>query len=105
MSPDPELVSRRDRLLERFAVLQSDLGGLYYEMAIRDHIREDVLARKAAELQRVDVELAQVERMLRGDEAPGDACPSCGTLSGRADQFCSQCGHPLHVHTNGRARV
>ena len=68
--PDPELVTRRDRLIERFAVMQSDLGGLYYEMAIRDHLRLDILARKAAELQRVDSELAQVERTLRGDGAP-----------------------------------
>jgi len=106
MPEDPEIVGRRDRLLERFAVLQSDLGGLYYEMAIRDHVREDVLARKAAELQRVDIELEQVERMLRGDAAPGHACPSCGTPSGRADQFCSQCGHRLHAsHVNGDARA
>ena len=104
MPEDPELVARRDRLVERFAVLQSDLGGLYYEMAIRDHVREDVLARKAAELQRVDVELAHVERMLRGDATPGQACPSCGTPRGRADQFCSQCGHPLQAaHVNGNA--
>ena len=104
MSEDPELAARRDRLIERFAVMQSDLGGLYYEMAIRDNVRLDVLARKAAELQRVDVELAQVERVLRGDEPlAADPCPSCGTLSGRADLFCAQCGHPLHAHTNGTA--
>ena len=67
--PDPELLARRDRLIERFAVMQSDLGGLYYEMAIRDHLRLDILARKAAELQRVDFELAQVEELLRGESA------------------------------------
>ena len=101
---DPALIERRDRLIERFAVMQSDLGGLYYEMAIRDHVRHDVLARKAAELQRVEIELAQVERILRGEDVlAGEPCPSCGTVSGRADMFCAQCGHPLHGHTNGTA--
>ena len=99
---DPELLVRRDRLIERFAVLQTDLGGLYYEMAVRDHVRHDVLARKAAELQRVDIELAQVERVLRGDDGlAGSPCPSCGTVSGRADVYCSQCGHPLRAAGNG----
>ena len=36
-----------------------------YEMAIRDHFRLDVLMRAAAELQRVDAELGEVERLLR----------------------------------------
>jgi hypothetical protein len=95
---DPELLARRDRLIERFALQQSELGGLYYEMAIRDHVREDVLAAKAAELQRVDIELAQVERILHGGSATAGAdCPVCGTLAGKADVFCAQCGHPLQA--------
>ena len=97
-APDPELVARRERLLERFALQQSELGGVYYEMAIRDHIREDVLAARAAELQRTDIELAQVERVLRGESAaPGAPCPVCGTLAGKADVFCAQCGNPLQA--------
>ena len=59
-----ELVAQRDRLLEKFTIMQTDLGGAFYEMAIRDHVRMDVLTRKAAELQRVDAELLAVERML-----------------------------------------
>ncbi len=59
-----ELAAQRDRLLEKFTVMQADLGGAFYEMAIRDHVRLDVLTRKAAELQRVDAELHAVERML-----------------------------------------
>jgi hypothetical protein len=99
---DPQLVERRDRLIERFALQQSELGGLYYEMAIRDHVREDVMAAKAAELQRTDIELAQVERILHGETASAGAdCPVCGTLAGKADVFCSQCGHPLQAATNG----
>jgi hypothetical protein len=59
-----ELLAQRDRLLEKFTVMQADLGGAFYEMAIRDHVRMDVLTRKAAELQRVDAELLAVERLL-----------------------------------------
>jgi hypothetical protein len=59
-----DLRAQRDRLLEKFTIMQTDLGGAFYEMAIRDHVRMDVLTRKAAELQRVDAELLAVERML-----------------------------------------
>jgi hypothetical protein len=101
---DLELVARRDRLIERFVLMQAELGGLYYEMAIRDHVRADVLAGKAAELQRVDIELAQVERFMRGDdERLAGQCPSCGAPHGHADVFCAQCGQPLRSRTNGTA--
>jgi len=59
-----DLRAERDRLLEKFTIMQTDLGGAFYEMAIRDHVRMDVLTRKAAELQRVDAELLAAERML-----------------------------------------
>ena len=91
-----ELVAQRDRLLEKFTVMQADLGGAFYEMAIRDHVRMDVLTRKAAELQRVDAELLALERMLeleRSDAA--GKCPSCGTPYGHAVRFCAQCGHSV----------
>jgi hypothetical protein len=97
-STDVELVARRDRLVERFTLMQAQLGGLYYEMAIRDHVQPHVLARKAAELQRVDIELAQVEKLLKaGDAGAAGDCPGCGSPYGRADAFCSQCGHVLQV--------
>src|SRR5690349_18816892 len=63
-APNTELIAERDRLLERFTIMQADLGGAFYEMAIRDHVRLDVLTRRAAELQRVGAELAEVERRL-----------------------------------------
>jgi zinc-ribbon domain len=91
-----ELIAQRDRLLEKFTVMQADLGGAFYEMAIRDHVRLDVLTRKAAELQRVDAELLAVERTLeleRSDAA--GLCPSCGAPYGPAVHFCAQCGTPL----------
>ncbi|MDO9355248.1 MAG: hypothetical protein Q7T55_16235 [Solirubrobacteraceae bacterium] len=64
---DGELLARRDRLIEQFTVGQAELGGIFYEMAIRDHVRMDVLTKKAAQLQRVDAELAEVQRELDGD--------------------------------------
>lgn len=93
---DAELLARRDRLTERFAAGQAELGGILYEMAIRDHVRLDVLVRKAAALQRVDLELAEVERELRGDPVEvGGQCPSCGTRHAKDARFCSGCGAPL----------
>ena len=91
-----ELDERRKRLEEELATLQWDLGGLTYEMAIRDHFRLDVLVRAAAKLQEVDAELAEVERVLRleGAGAAG-ACVSCGALHARGATFCWQCGTRL----------
>jgi hypothetical protein len=93
---DAELLAQRDRLLEKFTVMQADLGGAFYEMAIRDHVRLDVLTRKAAELQRVDAELLAVERMLELERADAAGlCPGCGAPYGHAVRFCAQCGHAL----------
>ena len=61
---DQDLEARRELLTERFALMQLELGGLFYEMAIRDHLELDVLAAKSAALQRVDLELAEVQRSL-----------------------------------------
>jgi hypothetical protein len=91
-----ELVAQRDRLLEKFTIMQADLGGAFYEMAIRDHVRMDVLTRKAAELQRVDAELLAVERMLELERAEAAGiCPGCGSPYGHAVRFCAQCGQSL----------
>jgi type IV secretory pathway VirB10-like protein len=91
-----ELIGQRDRLLEKFTVMQADLGGAFYEMAIRDHLRLDVLTRKAAELQRVDAELLAVERVLELERADAAGlCPGCGAPYGHAVRFCAQCGTPL----------
>jgi hypothetical protein len=102
-APEPapqnkEVVAQRDRLLEKFTVMQADLGGAFYEMAIRDHVRLDVLTRKAAELQRVDAELLAAERQLELErtDAAGH-CPNCNSPFGRADRFCPQCGSSLVV--------
>ena len=99
----PELLAQRDRLLEKFTVMQADLGGAFYEMAIRDHVRMDVLTRKAAELQRVDAELLAVERELelQREDAAG-LCPGCSAPYGHGVRFCAQCGHALVPAEAGR---
>lgn len=103
-----ELIAQRDRLLEKFTVMQADLGGAFYEMAIRDHVRLDVLTRKAAELQRVDAELVAIERVLELErfDAAG-LCSSCGAPYGHGVRFCAQCGHslvPAAATANGAAQ-
>ena len=96
--PAPELLAQRERLTERFALMQSELGGLFYEMAIRDHVRMEVLIDKAAALQRIDSELAQLELLLKdGNGAVGGQCPSCTTTYPRGAAFCSQCAAPLSL--------
>lgn len=87
---------RRDELAEQVAEEQWDLGGLAYEMAIRDHFRLDVLVRRAALLQERDAELAEVERLLRlEDSASVGSCPACAAPHSRGALFCWQCGATL----------
>jgi hypothetical protein len=59
-----ELEAMRERSIERFALLQSELGGLFYEMAIRDHLQLDLLIERAAAMQRVEDELRRIDREL-----------------------------------------
>lgn len=104
-----DLAERRDALARELAELQWDLGGLAYEMAIRDHFRLDVLTRRAAALQEVDARLGEVEHLLRLDATgAAGACPHCGTLYARGALFCSNCAHPLvatAAASNGSAPV
>ncbi len=87
---------RHEELLAQVAELHWDLGGLTYEMAIRDHFRLDVLVRKAAELQERDAELGELERVLSLQENAGaGSCPSCGALRSRGALYCWQCGKVL----------
>jgi hypothetical protein len=91
-----ELRNRRRTLAERVAELTWDLGGLTYEMAIRDHYRLDVLARRAAELQAADAELAEVQRLLAtADAGISGQCRSCGAVHSRGAAYCWHCGAPL----------
>jgi alkyl hydroperoxide reductase subunit AhpF len=93
---DPDLLAERDRLTEQFAVAQSELGGVFYEMAIRDHVRMDVLVKRAAEMQRLDAELAAVQRLLdTGDTTAAGNCPACGAVYARGAAYCAHCATPL----------
>src|SRR3954447_7845936 len=91
-----DLRRRRDQLTARMAELQWDLGGLAYEMAIRDSIRVDVLVQRAAALQDVDAELGEVERILRMEEtgAAGE-CQTCAAPHSGGAVYCWQCGSTL----------
>jgi hypothetical protein len=62
-----ELVAERDRLTERFVLMQSELGGLFYEMAIRDHLQLDLLVERAAAMQKVEAELQRLDHQLGAD--------------------------------------
>jgi hypothetical protein len=98
--PDSRLRRRREQLAEEVAELHWNLGGLTYEMAIRDHFRLDVLIRRAAMLQERDAELAEVERMLHMQES-GSAgnCANCGAVRSRGAVFCWQCGAQVMERT------
>jgi hypothetical protein len=91
-----DLQRRRDTLAEQVTELHWDLGGLTYEMAIRDHFRLDVLVRRAAVLQERDAELAEVERLLKMEQdGVVGTCPQCSAPHSRGALFCWQCGAQL----------
>jgi len=91
-----ELERRRRDVARQLAEQHWDLGGLTYEMAVRDHFRLDVLQLHAARLQELDAELSQLERLARlGDAGAAGSCPGCGALYGRGSGFCSRCGTQL----------
>jgi hypothetical protein len=91
-----DLKRRRAQLSARVAELQFDLGGLVYEMAIRDRIRVDVIVKRAALLQDADAELSEVERILRLEEtSTAGSCANCGAPHSSGAGYCWQCGQPL----------
>jgi hypothetical protein len=93
---DRDLLARRDRVAERLTTLQLELGGLFSEMAIRDHVEMDVLIERAAALQQVDAELAHLDGLLgSGAGAAAGKCPSCRAPHARGAGFCWQCGTAL----------
>jgi hypothetical protein len=96
LAQDGDLVARRERLAERLTAMQLELGGLLYEMLIRDHVRMDVLVARASELQQVDGELAHVDSLLEsGRGTAAGSCPSCQAPYARGAAFCWQCGTTL----------
>jgi hypothetical protein len=101
---ESELQRRRNALAEEVTELHWDLGGLAYEMAIRDHFRLDVLVRRAATLQERDAELAEVERLLKLEEnAVSGNCPNCSAPHSRGAVYCWQCGATLMERLSSEA--
>lgn len=91
-----DLERRRDQLIARVAELQWDLGGLTYEMAIRDQMKVDVLVKRAIALQDADAELSEVERIVRTEETgTAGTCSSCSAPHSSGATYCWQCGQPL----------
>ena len=91
-----DLERRRDTLKARVAEMQWDLGGLVYEMAIRDRIHIDVLVKRAALLQDADSELSEIERILRLEHsATAGVCVSCAAPHSTGASYCWQCGQPI----------
>ena len=106
--PDPhaELRARRNALAEEVAELTWDLGGLTYEMTVRDHFRLDVLVRRAAALQERDAELGEVERLLAAaDQGVSGDCRSCGAPHSRGAAYCWKCGQPLMPQATSAALI
>jgi hypothetical protein len=95
---EPALLARRDRIAERLTTLQLELGGVYYEMAIRDHVVLGVLNERAARMQQLDSELAHVDALIEsGAGSTAGACPSCHAPHARGAAFCWQCGSSLGI--------
>jgi hypothetical protein len=91
-----DLERRRDQLVARVAELQWDLGGLVYEMAIRNQIKVEVLVKRAVALQDADAELSEVERIVRTEETgTAGTCSSCSAPHSSGATYCWQCGQPL----------
>jgi hypothetical protein len=91
-----DLERRRDQLIARVAELQWDLGGLVYEMAIRNNVKVEVLVKRAVVLQDADAELSEVERIVRSEETgTAGLCSSCNAPHSSGATYCWQCGKPL----------
>lgn len=97
-----DLQRRREQLTARVAELQWDLGGLVYEMTVRNSINVDVIVKRAVPLQDADAELAEVERILRMEETgTAGVCGGCGAPHSSGATFCWQCGKPLLAQVSG----
>ncbi len=91
-----DLQRRRDQLNARVAELQFDLGGLVYDMAIRDQIKLEVIVQRAAHLQGAEAELAEVERIIRLEQtSTAGTCGQCGAPHSLGAAYCWQCGNTI----------
>lgn len=95
---------RRARYLRKLRELQlRDLGGFLLEQARLGRENPRVVQAKLESAAATDRELRALEgalqarRPLREVREPGvgGACPTCGTVYGSADRYCSWCGQKL----------
>ena len=94
--PTIDIKRRRDQLHAKVAELQWDLGGMVYEMAVRDRIRVDIIIKHAAELQDADAELQEIERIVALEmNATAGVCGICSAPHSSGAAFCWQCGQPI----------
>jgi hypothetical protein len=99
-----DLQRRRDQLQAKVAELQWDLGGMVYEMAVRDRIRVDVIVKHAAALQDADAELGEIDRILALEQTgTAGACGSCGAPHSSGAAYCWQCGSQILHHVDTTA--
>ena len=99
-----DLQKRREQLVAKVAELQWDLGGLVYEMIVRNSIDVEVIVKRAVPLQDADAELGEVERILRMEQTgTAGVCNSCGAPHSTGATFCWQCGKPILAQVSGDA--
>ena len=99
-----DLERRREQLVAKVAELQWDLGGLVYEMTVRNSIDVEVIVKRAVPLQDADAELGEVERILRMEQTgTAGVCNSCGAPHSTGATFCWQCGKPILAQVSGDA--
>lgn len=99
-----DLQKRREQLVAKVAELQWDLGGLVYEMIVRNSIDVEVIVKRAVPLQDADAELGEVERILRMEQTgTAGVCPSCNAPHSSGATFCWQCGKPILAQVSGDA--
>jgi len=97
-----DLQRRREQLAAKVAELQWDLGGLVYEMIVRNSIDVEVIVKRAVPLQDADAELGEVERILRTEQTgTAGACTNCGAPHSSGATFCWQCGKPILTQVSG----
>jgi len=94
----------RAKYLRQLRELQlRDLGGFMLEQHRQGRSRPDLEQAKLAGAAETDRELRELRSALE-DERPlgelrsagiGGSCPSCGTVHGSEDRFCSWCGERL----------
>ena len=97
-----DLERRREQLVARVAELQWDLGGLVYEMTVRNSIDVEVIVQRAVPLQDADAELAEVDRILRMEQTgTAGVCGSCAAPHSSGATFCWQCGKPILAQVSG----